>query len=293
MSESVNQKKMADAQAWPNYAAVWRWHFYAGIFCIPFVLVLSITGTIYLFKSQIEAWQERSYNHLPNSTNPRLPITQQVEAAIASLPNSKFVAVEQPTLQSQSNRTATATRVLVDRGGKAIRVYVDPTSNQVLGSVVEQDRFIRIVRRLHGELLIGKQGSYIVETAASWTIVMVLTGLALWMPKKFRAAGILYPRLNGRGKTFWKDIHSVGGFWLSGLILFLVATGLPWANFWGDYFKSIRKVTGTSNVVELWDHGNTEPVVAPGHEHHAALVKKAKGGGQACVSRCQIQICTR
>lgn len=35
-------------RGWPDYASVWRWHFYAGVFCIPFVIVLSITGTIYL-----------------------------------------------------------------------------------------------------------------------------------------------------------------------------------------------------------------------------------------------------
>src|SRR3546814_7927493 len=29
------------------YNAVWRWHFYAGLFCIPFVIWLALTGTIY------------------------------------------------------------------------------------------------------------------------------------------------------------------------------------------------------------------------------------------------------
>ena len=38
---------------------IWRWHFYAGLFCIPFILILSITGPIYLFKPQIEAWIDK------------------------------------------------------------------------------------------------------------------------------------------------------------------------------------------------------------------------------------------
>ena len=54
-------------KSWPDYRAVWRWHFYAGLFCIPFVLVLSISGLIYLFKPQIEAWNERSFENLPLS----------------------------------------------------------------------------------------------------------------------------------------------------------------------------------------------------------------------------------
>ena len=28
------------------YRSIWRWHFYAGIFCIPFVILLAITGAM-------------------------------------------------------------------------------------------------------------------------------------------------------------------------------------------------------------------------------------------------------
>ncbi len=36
------------------YPTIWRWHFYAGLFVLPFILILSITASIYLFKPQIE-----------------------------------------------------------------------------------------------------------------------------------------------------------------------------------------------------------------------------------------------
>lgn len=42
---------VSERQPWLNYRTVWRWHFYAGLFCIPFVIWLSITGSIYLFKT--------------------------------------------------------------------------------------------------------------------------------------------------------------------------------------------------------------------------------------------------
>ena len=37
-------------QAGGFYSSVWRWHFYAGLFCIPFVIWLALTGTIYLWR---------------------------------------------------------------------------------------------------------------------------------------------------------------------------------------------------------------------------------------------------
>lgn len=32
-----------------GYRAVWRWHFVAGIIIAPFLIVLTVTGAIYLF----------------------------------------------------------------------------------------------------------------------------------------------------------------------------------------------------------------------------------------------------
>lgn len=39
------------------YRAIWRWHFYAGLFIIPMILILSVTGAMYLFKPQVERWK--------------------------------------------------------------------------------------------------------------------------------------------------------------------------------------------------------------------------------------------
>ena len=247
---------------WPDYGSIWRWHFYAGVFCIPFVIVLSITGTIYLFRPQIESWQERHFDRLAVD-GPSASLPDQIRAAVSSVDGGVFAGCELPKPSSASSQLGSATRVIVDRNGERLRVYVDPNGPRVLHTVAENDRFIRVVRRIHGELLLGKRGSYLVELAASWTIFMVVTGMVLWMPRGLRLAGVVYPRLNRFGKTFWKDIHSVGGFWGSGLIVFLIATGLPWSTFWGDYFKWVRKVTGTAVTVQHWEGG---------HENHSPQV---------------------
>ncbi len=47
-----------------TYRALWRWHFHAGLFCIPFVIVLALTGSIYLFKPQIDAFADRGVDSL-------------------------------------------------------------------------------------------------------------------------------------------------------------------------------------------------------------------------------------
>jgi uncharacterized iron-regulated membrane protein len=35
------------------YRAVWRWHFYAGLFSLPFMILLAVTGGLYLFQNEL------------------------------------------------------------------------------------------------------------------------------------------------------------------------------------------------------------------------------------------------
>jgi uncharacterized iron-regulated membrane protein len=251
-------------KSWPDYRAVWRWHFYAGLFCIPFIMVMASSGSIYLFKPQIEAWIDRAYDNLAIKDH-SASAADQIRAALAAIPGSTLSAYEVP------EQTGNSARVLVNKDGGTTRVYVQPETLQVLKTVDEDARFMRTLFRLHGELLMGNRGSAVVELAASWAIIMIITGLYLWWPRKIRTlGGILYPRLHGGSRMFWRDIHSVTGFWISGLALFLLFTGLPWAKFWGDYFKNMRRLTATAVARQDWTNG-AEPAAAksaaPSGEH--------------------------
>jgi uncharacterized iron-regulated membrane protein len=275
MNESVPP---APAKAWPDYRAVWRWHFYAGLFCIPFVVVQAISGSIYLFKTEIESWIDRPYDQLEVNGHPATA-ADQVRAALAAVPGSTLDAYELP------QTAESAVRVIVDRDGRAIRVYLHPESLEVLKTVAEDDRLMRILFRLHGELLMGNRGSAVVELAASWAIIMILTGLYLWWPRgAIGARGIVYPRLGSGSRVFWRDIHAVTGFWISGLALFLLFSGLPWAKFWGDYLKVARRITGTSVARQDWTNGAASPAESrgasgSGEAHHAGGRRRGGRGG--------------
>lgn len=255
--------------SWPDYRALWRWHFYASLFCIPFVILLSITGAIYLFKPQIDRFEDRAYNELELTGEPALP-SAQVRAAVAAIPGGRAMSLELP------EQASGATRVLVQQGAETTRVFVHPQTLAVLGSRADNATFIRWIRGLHGQLHLGVRGSNLVELAASWTVIMIVTGLCLWLPRSFKGwGGILYPRLTRSSRIFWRDLHSVTGFWICFTALFLLATGLPWAKFWGEYFRSGRALV-SSVASQDWTIGGEEPSSpGEGHAHHGA----AHGGG--------------
>ena len=254
------------------YNAVWRWHFYAGLICIPFVIWLALTGSIYLWRPQIEGWLDRRFDHLPAS-GPAAAPEAQVAAALKAVPGGalrKYVMPEAP---------GEAVRILVARPGGDARVYVDPRSLEVLDIVTEENRPFRVLSRLHGQLLAGTLGSYVIEIAACWAIVMLLTGLYLWWPRGRRSlGGILYPRLRGGGRVFWRDIHATTGIWVSAFALGLILTGLPWAKGWGGYLAQVRQVTGTARGPVDWTIGGKAPAPAampPEHAGHGDMIMPA------------------
>jgi uncharacterized iron-regulated membrane protein len=236
------------------YITVWRWHFYAGLFVLPFVMILALTGSIYLFKPQIDRWEEAAFRNL--RTQVVVSADAQLMAAMDANPGSRFNHYRLP-----ENPGDAAMIQLVLGDGRQEEVYVSP-QGQVLGSLDPQTRFSSIVARIHGTLLLGKWGDWLVELAASWTIVMVLTGLYLWWPRPFNFAGTLWPRLHLKNRLLLKDLHRVTGFWISGLVLVMLISGLPWAGVWGSAFKLARAELGLINGPQNWKLG-----AAAVHEH--------------------------
>jgi uncharacterized iron-regulated membrane protein len=248
---TMSSMNTSESGRWLDYRTIWRWHFYAGLFCIPFVLWLATTGSIYLFRPQIEAWLDRPYENLP-VTGPRAGGEAQAMTAIAAVPGSNLHYYQLP-------RTArSAVQIIVGRKAEEFRVYVNPYNLQVLKVVNEDHRPMMRIFHLHGELLMGDRGSFLVETAASWAVIMILTGLFLWWPRTTKGlGGVLFPRLRQGSRIFWRDIHAVTGIWVSCFALLFLLSGLPWAKSWGGYLKVARRISGRAIVHQDWTTGRS------------------------------------
>ena len=137
-----------------TYATLWRWHFYAGLFVLPFILVLSVTGSIYLFTPQLDGWEERAFIGL--GTAGAVSADAQLAAAAAASPGLPFVAYRLPRERGDAAMAAFA---LPD--GDLRKVYVSP-QGKVLGHLDRDERISETVARVHGTLLLGKWGDWLV-----------------------------------------------------------------------------------------------------------------------------------
>jgi uncharacterized iron-regulated membrane protein len=244
------------------YRSVWRWHFYAGLFVIPFVLLLSLTGAVYLFKPQTDRWEERAFRDVP-AARAASPIAQ-VRAAQTAFPGARFDSYRLPERPGDATMIHLA---LADGGMRDVFVARD---GRVLGSLDPDARISAVVARIHGNLLIGRVGDWLVELAASWAVVMIATGLYLWWPKDRRGgrglAGVLWPR----PRAGLRDLHAVTGFWVAGLALVLLLSGLPWAGTWGAAFKAVRTELGWIRSAPDWKIGAAGP---HGQHDHRAMAE--------------------
>ncbi len=230
---------------------IWRWHFYAGLFCIPFILTLAISGSIYLFKPQIDVWTDRAVNNL-DVIGVRTTAQQQIDAALTAYPQANFVSYRLP----ENDRQAIVITLQWDQVKHGI--YINPYTLAVIKDVELDQQFIRLIRSFHGELLLGTTGAILIELAGSWAIVMVITGMYLWWPRSTKGlAGIIYPRLSQGNRLFWRDLHAVTGFWVALFTLFLLISGLPWALIWGSAFKELRSI-GKPTLQQDWTISGTQ-----------------------------------
>lgn len=246
----------------------WRIHFWAALIASPFTLVATLTGLLYIFTPQIEAHlYARLERVAPQGT--RLPLDAAVDAARVAAPRGFEVQAVTPPAAPEdvvrvsfgpatrgadphaahgqaapASAAATAPVARPGQGGGRLTVFVDPYRARVLGSQREQDRFGDWARRLHSRLLQGESLRWMIELAASWILVMLLTGVYLWWPRPGQPG---LPRPGARGRAGWRQWHAFLGTLLSVLSLAMVLSGITWSRYAGQQVRTVRDWAGQAS----------------------------------------------
>lgn len=223
-----------------RYAMLWRWHFYAALFVMPLLIVLGITGTIYLYKPQIEAIAYPSQLYVTPEDAPRLPQQTLYDIARDSTPGG--VPILTAEIHNAPDRSAQFTYLDPVEGKSSI--FLNPYTGEVLAKMptlnFNATYWIGLARQIHRGLLLGKTGEIIMELAACWTLIMIGTGVALWWPRRKKGLKqAVIPDVKKKGRPFWREIHATMGIVLALGALFFVTSGLPWTSTWGAQFKQL------------------------------------------------------
>jgi uncharacterized iron-regulated membrane protein len=211
------------------YAVAWRWHFYSGLYVVPFLLMLAITGLVMVFFTGFQSRLGMTVHVAPQAQVQT--VTAQAQAALAHLPGAtvkEYIAPKAPDV---------AAWVVLNHAGTTQAMAVNPYTADVLKQVDKENTVFAWAEKIHGTLLLGEGGERFIEVAAGLAIVMVVTGLYLFWPRGAdRWTEVLLPDWRASGRKWWKSLHSSVGFWMSVVLFLFLLTGMSWTGFWGAKF---------------------------------------------------------
>jgi uncharacterized iron-regulated membrane protein len=230
----------------------WRIHFWAALIASPFALIAAFTGILYIFTPQIEGVLYGALDRVAPAGTMR-PLDDAVDAATDTAPDGlelRWVVPAYGERDSVKAYFAPARHMAGHEGhhhgpdagaAKPTVVYVNPYTAAVLGSQVEAERFGNWSRKLHSSVLQGDGWRWMIELAASWLMVMLITGIVLWWPLDNQSA---VPQKGAKGRLAWKQWHAFAGIILSVISLTIVTTGLTWSRYAGNQIRAARDIAG-------------------------------------------------
>ncbi|WP_158972553.1 PepSY domain-containing protein [Paraglaciecola sp. L3A3] len=216
--------------------AVHRWHFFAGLFVLPFLFLLSVSGLLMLITKPIEPWLDRDLFEVSS------PITQQITQQGQTVSPSKMLAKVQtlnpdgkvklyiaPKKVTESARFSVVAGSHSAHGGHgqpSTTVFVNPNNGEVLGSVDPAQSLYAQIKTFHGSLFLGDLGDALIEIAAGLAVLMIISGFYMAWPKaRWRV-------LKARQES-WRRLHRMMGLVVGLPLLLFLLSGLAWTNFWG------------------------------------------------------------
>ncbi len=249
------------------YAAVWRWHFIAGLLVLPVLVMMAITGAAYLFQPEFDHLAYHKLQDVPVRAEPLATpsaVIPEVEAAV----HGRVLLFTPPA------RPDRAVRLLVRvTSGETLTAFADPYDGHLIGAT-PFGGIMQLVRKIHSLQKFGFWASCLIEVVAGWAIVLVGTGVFLWWPRGRSDGGVVSVRRSPSRRVFWRDLHAVTGAFAAAVILFLAVTGMPWSMFWGAHVQqwataaNLYEPPPPAQVTPDWQMSATMPGMA--HAPHGA-----------------------
>ncbi|WP_435531980.1 PepSY-associated TM helix domain-containing protein [Roseateles amylovorans] len=219
--------------------------------------LMAITGALYLYKDEIDDLVYAALLKVEPSKQPPLAASVLIERAAAAVPGT-------PVRFIGPKATGRSAQVGLRTAQGMVSVYLDPVDGRVLGQLRDDLKLMEIAKQLHSMTMAGPVANHGVEIVAGWAIVLVVSGVFLWWPRR-RSGGVMSVRGRPTQRLWWRDLHAVIGSVAAVAILFLAVTGMPWSAFWGRQFGQLTNDWGVGLPGYLWGKpASTPPLTSVG-----------------------------
>lgn len=243
-------------------------HLWLGLTSGLVVFILGITGCLFVFEEELRPLIHDYYTVEEVQEKP-LPLSEllsiandTLESIIPKPVNSIIIDNEEERsieFRSFIRNTATTSIWYWDQR-TIINAYVNPYNGRVVKIENSDFEFFQIVMMLHWSLLMTNDiGQPIVGIATLIFVIMLITGLVLWWPKRRKKAIKQRLWFQWKNTTRWKrknfDLHNIFGFYAMVFALIIALTGLVWAFDWFD--NSVQWIANGGETIESVQENRT------------------------------------
>ena len=215
-------------------------HLWLGLTSGLVVVILGISGAIYTFSDEIKdiVYKDRRYvSTVPK--NEKLSLDTLLSIAKQSLGETHKIT--RAELSQDTKRTYMFRAFKINKNSSGywnyydyyLKVYLDPYTGKVIFKEDASKEFFTIVLALHMNMLLGDDlGHFIVKWSTICFTILLLSGLVLWWPKKWKRKQLKKSfaiKWNGKFKRLNYDLHNVLGFYSLIPLLIIALTGLAWS----------------------------------------------------------------
>lgn len=233
-------------------------HLWLGMISAMILFVICLTGTIFVFHTEIERLLYPNWFKVKNTTG----IRQTPDALIATVEREtkgKVVSITIPATpdevwlfslkgKSKKNETAAEGSKVNAEGPAAEKnkpYYVDPYTGVVTGiGKSPAGEFFTAVEDIHRWFFIGKPiGKIVSGSAALIFIILIISGIVIWFPRKIKhwKEGFKI-KFSAKWKRVNFDLHRALGAYVFPIILLSALTGPSWSFQW--YKSAVSTVLG-------------------------------------------------
>lgn len=250
-------------------------HLWGGLLIGSLIVVISITGCLTVFSEELFDLVHRDLVSVKAEHTEPLKLSVLTEKAAKALPSGNTISSIEVNAGDKSyvfvaqkaNKKAKGLTYF-DQVKYFRKVYVNPYTGEVLGQINAKYEFFNVVLQLHKYLLLKKAiGSLVTGITVLLFLLMLITGLIIWLPKKIRNIGKkLKIDVSGKFKKLNYQLHTVLGIYVLPFAMIIIITGLTWAFKWWE--SGMLKTLGGNTKVTL---ANVQPVPALSPLHGIAL----------------------
>ena len=213
-------------------------HLWGGLVSGIVVLIVSLTGCLFVFEDEIRSITQKkerfvkpqnrekvALEHISGVVAKEFPKKQIEQIRVFADPSRSIIVKLVDVKKDKNNKGAKE-----EKESKKEAYAFNPYTGQLVGKQDLEHDFMHAVEDMHKTLFLGEIGKWIIKINVVVFLVMLLSGLYLWWPRKKNQRRLAFNlTMQGKFQVVNYSFHNTLGFYFLIPLLLITLTGIWWA----------------------------------------------------------------